>query len=66
MGWLGEAVFMKGREEGEGEARSKRWLWRRCRKGEEGKVGGWFVINMWLACLYVVLGRLVNQRFTDD
>ena len=29
-------------------------------------MGGWFVINMWLACLYVVLVQLVNQRFTDD
>ena len=29
MGWLGEAVFMKGGDEGEGGGASKRWLWRR-------------------------------------
>ena len=36
------------------------------RGGWGGRVGGWLVVNMWLACLCVVLVRLVNQRFTDD
>ena len=35
-------------------------------KAVEGGVGGWFVINMWLACLCVVLVRLVNQRSIVD